>query len=156
MKRTILRVIVWFLLIIGILSVVLASLLCLLGLPAFMSTISGTTSLNMTSDDREVLQASFVMAAGGIMLLVQGVLNCFQGAFGKSALRHGDFSKFIFASGVVACSTLFEMMGGLYLSSTLTGILTIAFQAAIMLLAWNEQRTAGGQTKPDKTDESRE
>ena len=142
MKRTVLKIVVWFLLVIGILSVALASLLCLLGLPAFMSTVSGTTSLDMTGDNHEVLEASFVLGAGGVMLLVQGVLNCFQGVFGRAGLKGDDFSKLIFVSGVVACSTIFEMAGGLYLNTALVGCLTVAFQAVIMLLAWSEQRAA--------------
>ena len=142
MKRTLLKVVIWFSLIVGVLSVVLALLLCLLGLPAFMSTISGTTSLNMAGEDSEVLEASFIMAAGGTLLLMQGILNCLQGALGLRGLKRGDFSKFMFACGVIACSTLFEMTIGLYLSSTLVGLATIAFQAAVAALAWTQRRRA--------------
>ena len=142
MKRTLLKVVIWFSLIVGVLSVVLALLLCLLGLPAFMSTISGTTSLNMAGEDSEVLEASFIMAAGGTLLLMQGILNCLQGALGLHGLKRGDFSKFMFVCGVIACSTLFEMAIGFYLSSTLVGLATIAFQAAVAALAWTQRRRA--------------
>lgn len=142
MKRTLLKIVVWFSLIAGVLAVILALLLCLLGLPAFMSTISGTTSLNMAGEDSEVLEASFIMAAGGILLLMQGILNCLQGALGLHGLKSGDSGKFVFMCGVIAFSTIFEMAIGLYLSSALVGLATIAFQAAMAALAWTQGRRA--------------
>lgn len=143
-KRTVLKVVVWLELAWGVLCLALAALLCVLGLPAFMSTISGTTSLLLVGEGSQVLESSFVIAALGIVLLVQGVLTTIQAVLGRRALKHGDFGKYVFMCGVVACSTLFELLGGIYPNSP-TSLAVIVFQAAMAALAWSIHKEAARQ-----------
>lgn len=140
MKRTLLKICVVFTLIASILQLLLASLLCLLGLPAFVSTISGTTAILMAqADGADELSRAFVMAAGGIMLLVQGVLGCIKAACGMHGLSSGRYRKFIFASGVIACSTFFQALLGMFSPNINSTAGLIMFQVACIALAWAEQ-----------------
>lgn len=146
MKRKLFSAITWLTFAAGVLCTFLAALLCLLGLPAFMSTISGTTSLLLVEEGSEVLESSFVMAAGGIMLLVHGVLSLIQAVLGRRALKHGDFGKYVFVCGVIACSTLFGLIGDFHVGSVATSAPTIVAQALFAALAWSlhrEQRHDG-------------
>ena len=140
MKRTLLKICVVFTLVASILQLLLAALLCLLGLPAFVSTISGTTAILMAQGDEAAeLSRAFVMASGGIMLLIQGVLGCIKAACGMHGLSSGRYRKFIFTSGVIACSTLFQALLGMFSPNVDSPITVILFQLACIALAWAEQ-----------------
>ena len=140
MKRTLLKICVVFTLVASILQLLLAALLCLLGLPAFVSTISGTTAILMAQGDEAAeLGRAFVMASGGIMLLIQGVLGCIKAACGMHGLSSGRYRKFIFTSGVIACSTLFQALLGMFSPNVDSPVTVILFQIACILLAWAEQ-----------------
>lgn len=140
MKRTLLKICVVLTLIASILQLLLAALLCLLGLPAFVSTISGTTTILMAqANGADELSRAFVMASGGIMFLVQGVLGCIKAACGMHRLSSGKYRKFIFASGVIACSTFFQALLGMFSPNVDSAAVVIMFQVACIALAWAEQ-----------------
>lgn len=140
MKRTLLKICVVLTLVASILQLLLAALLCLLGLPAFVSTISGTTTILMAqANGADELSRAFVMASGGIMFLVQGVLGCIKAACGMHGLSSGKYRKFIFASGVIACSTFFQALLGMFSPNVDSAAVVIMFQVACIALAWAEQ-----------------
>lgn len=140
MRRTLLKICVVFTLVASILQLLLAALLCLLGLPAFVSTISGTTAILMAqADGADELSRAFVMASGGIMFLVQGVLGCIKAACGLHGLSSGRYRKFIFVSGVIACSTFFQALLGMFSPNVDSAAAVIMFQIACIVLACAEQ-----------------
>lgn len=139
MKRTLLKICVIVTLVASILQLLLATTMCLLGLPAFISTISDTTAILMAQGEEATeLGNAFVMASGGIMLLVQGVLGCIKGICGLHGLSSGRYGKFIFTSGVIAFSTFFQELLGMFSSNTHSASIAIVFQIVCVLLAWAE------------------
>ena len=70
------------------------------------------------------------MASGGIMFLVQGVLGCIKAACGMHGLSSGKYRKFIFASGVIACSTFFQALLGMFSLNVDSAAAVIMFQVA--------------------------
>lgn len=151
MKRLILRIVTVVVLVSGAASILLAILFCFLGLPAFSSTVAGTTSLllSQSAEEAEQLEAHFVMAAMGVALLNFGILSAIQGAMGIHGLRTGRFGKFIFTSGVVAFSSLFELVSGI--GDEVFSSAIIALNLVFAALAYWEQRTRG----KDEASESR-
>ncbi len=151
MKRLILRIVTVVVLVSGAASILLAILFCFLGLPAFSSTVAGTTSLllSQSAEEAEQLEAHFVMAAMGVALLNFGILSAIQGAMGIHGLRTGRFGKFIFTSGVVAFSSLFELVSGI--GDEVFSSVIIALNLVFAALAYWEQRTRGkGETSEDR------
>ena len=88
---------------------------------------------------QHLLSRAFVMASGGIMFLVQGVLGCIKAACGMHGLSSGKYRKFIFASGVIACSTFFQALLGMFSLNVDSAAAVIMFQVACVALAWAEQ-----------------
>ena len=143
MKRLFLRIITVIVLISGVAAILLAVLFCFLGLPAFSSTVAGTTSLllSQSAEEAQQLEANFVMAAMGVALLNYGILSVIQGAMGIHGLRTGRFGKFVFTSCVMACSSLFELASGIG-DGPVSGVV-IALNLVFAGLAYWEQRTQG-------------
>ena len=143
MKRLFLRIITVIVLISGVAAILLAVLFCFLGLPAFSSTVAGTTSLllSQSAEEAQQLETHFVMAAMGVALLNFGILSVIQGAMGIHGLRTGRFGKFVFTSCVMACSSLFELASGIG-DGPVSGVV-IALNLVFAGLAYWEQRTQG-------------
>jgi arginine exporter protein ArgO len=140
MKRILLRVGIVATLVIGILLVLTAALLCLLGAPAFHSTVAGNTSLLLSQsvEEAERLEGNFVFAALGVSVLVLGILNTIQGIMGIHGLRSGRYDRYIFMCGVVAFSMLFSSLVSFQLDWAPA---IIAFNLALAVLAYLEQHS---------------
>lgn len=141
MKRLVLRVVTVAVLVCGALAILFAALFCFLGLPAFRSTVAGTTSLllSQSAEEAQQLETYFVMAAMGVALLNFGILSVIQGAMGIHGLRTGRFGKFIFTSCVMAFSSLFELLSGIG-DGPFSGVV-IALNLVFAGLAYWEQRS---------------
>lgn len=148
MKRILLRVGIVATLIIGIQLILTAALLCLLGTPAFHSTVAGNTSLLLSQNAEEAarLEGTFVFAALGVSVLVLGILNTIQGIVGIHGLRSGRYDRYIFMCGVVAFSVLFSSLVSFQLD---WAPVIIALNLALAVLAYLEQRN---QAKGDKAE----
>ncbi len=148
MKRLVLRVMTVAVLVCGVLAILLAALFCFLGLPAFHSTVAGTTSLllSQSAEEAQQLETNFVMAAMGVALLNFGILSVIQGVMGIHGLRTGRFGKFVFTSCVMAFSSLFELLSGIG-DGPLSGVV-IALNLVFAGLAYWEQRTQGKDEAP--------
>ncbi len=148
MKRLALRIITVAVLVCGTASILLAALLCFLGMPAFHSTVAGNTSLllSRSAEEAEQLEAYFVMAALGVALLNFGILSAIQGAMGIHGLRTGRFGKFIFTSGVVAFSSLFELLSGIG-DPVFSGAVIVANLLFAGLAFWEQRGQGKGETE---------